>query len=117
MIRRPPRSTLFPYTTLFRSRPRDLIGEVHVTGGVYEVEGPLAVGPVVDEAHGLGLDRYAPLALELHGVQDLVHPLPLGYGISYIQQPIREGALAMINVRDNAEVARTLGVFHPQSLP
>src|SRR5256885_9088315 len=25
MIRRPPRSTLFPYTTLFRSLPRDLI--------------------------------------------------------------------------------------------
>src|SRR2546422_3507270 len=24
MIRRPPRSTLFPYTTLFRSRPPDL---------------------------------------------------------------------------------------------
>src|SRR5438270_7500889 len=24
MIRRPPRSTLFPYTTLFRSRPRDV---------------------------------------------------------------------------------------------
>src|SRR2546430_11308988 len=23
MIRRPPRSTLFPYTTLFRSRPRE----------------------------------------------------------------------------------------------
>src|SRR2546426_9270023 len=26
MIRRPPRSTLFPYTTLFRSRPRDRRG-------------------------------------------------------------------------------------------
>src|SRR2546430_5975456 len=25
MIRRPPRSTLFPYTTLFRSRPRSLV--------------------------------------------------------------------------------------------
>src|SRR2546422_7288445 len=25
MIRRPPRSTLFPYTTLFRSRQRELI--------------------------------------------------------------------------------------------
>src|SRR3712207_8933462 len=25
MIRRPPRSTLFPYTTLFRSRPRDVV--------------------------------------------------------------------------------------------
>src|SRR3712207_6991373 len=26
MIRRPPRSTLFPYTTLFRSRPGELYG-------------------------------------------------------------------------------------------
>src|SRR5256885_8261487 len=25
MIRRPPRSTLFPYTTLFRSRERDIV--------------------------------------------------------------------------------------------
>src|SRR5256886_5040319 len=29
MIRRPPRSTLFPYTTLFRSRPEDDQGPVH----------------------------------------------------------------------------------------
>src|SRR3712207_8660430 len=28
MIRRPPRSTLFPYTTLFRSERRDAFGEV-----------------------------------------------------------------------------------------
>src|SRR2546426_7590178 len=28
MIRRPPRSTLFPYTTLFRSRLRGIVGEV-----------------------------------------------------------------------------------------
>src|SRR5256885_16755873 len=27
MIRRPPRSTLFPYTTLFRSRPHARVGE------------------------------------------------------------------------------------------
>src|SRR3712207_9467026 len=30
MIRRPPRSTLFPYTTLFRSPPRRLLGTVAV---------------------------------------------------------------------------------------
>src|SRR2546425_7348843 len=29
MIRRPPRSTLFPYTTLFRSRLRELVGITH----------------------------------------------------------------------------------------
>src|SRR5258708_26231055 len=27
MIRRPPRSTLFPYTTLFRSRQRHVVGD------------------------------------------------------------------------------------------
>src|SRR3712207_7837712 len=35
MIRRPPRSTLFPYTTLFRSGPEDerhLVDVVHVAG-------------------------------------------------------------------------------------
>src|SRR2546422_11748090 len=34
MIRRPPRSTLFPYTTLFRSMPgpRGQIGAVHERG-------------------------------------------------------------------------------------
>src|SRR5256885_4872342 len=33
MIRRPPRSTLFPYTTLFRSRRHDGPGGVHATLG------------------------------------------------------------------------------------
>src|SRR5260221_5510203 len=30
MIRRPPRSTLFPYTTLFRSKSRGAVGHLHV---------------------------------------------------------------------------------------
>src|SRR2546426_3653266 len=29
MIRRPPRSTLFPYTTLFRSHPLGHVGQIH----------------------------------------------------------------------------------------
>src|SRR3712207_7309497 len=33
MIRRPPRSTLFPYTTLFRSPPR-----VHIDGEVWHLD-------------------------------------------------------------------------------
>src|SRR3712207_6890033 len=32
MIRRPPRSTLFPYTTLFRSSCSRLVGDVRCTG-------------------------------------------------------------------------------------
>src|SRR6201989_1896909 len=35
MIRRPPRSTLFPYTTLFRSRdPDDIVDDGHINGMV-----------------------------------------------------------------------------------
>src|SRR2546427_4149636 len=33
MIRRPPRSTLFPYTTLFRSGPVGHIGQLAQSGG------------------------------------------------------------------------------------
>src|SRR3712207_7578218 len=33
MIRRPPRSTLFPYTTLFRSGLRDAVIDVALRGG------------------------------------------------------------------------------------
>src|SRR5437867_7386987 len=32
MLRRPPRSTLFPYTTLFRSGPTNAFGETQVVG-------------------------------------------------------------------------------------
>src|SRR3989442_13178687 len=40
MIRRPPRSTLFPYTTLFRSDAVDGLASVHrVHGAQHEVAG------------------------------------------------------------------------------
>src|SRR5260221_3729539 len=39
MIRRPPRSTLFPYTTLFRSpsRCRDNVSDTGILGDQYEI--------------------------------------------------------------------------------
>src|SRR3989442_12734347 len=55
MIRRPPRSTLFPYTTLFRSFSRSL--DLHVREGLDHLRGalehPARVG-VRDRADGLG---------------------------------------------------------------
>src|SRR5256886_16505652 len=44
MIRRPPRSTLFPYTTLFRSRTG---GEGHQCGGALAGADPCALVPVL----------------------------------------------------------------------
>src|SRR3712207_8053476 len=67
MIRRPPRSTLFPYTTLFRSAIGDneeaarLMGlnVGRVTVGVYMLSGALAgLAGVLDAARiGSGRDR------------------------------------------------------------
>src|SRR5688572_32092142 len=55
MIRRPPRSTLFPYTTLFRSE-----------GSIEQVRGALAVDPVEDRLVALPLLRHAG-AVAAHG--------------------------------------------------
>src|SRR3989475_10040498 len=67
MIRRPPRSTLFPYTTLFRSRERPAWRRDRVPVG------RRAVVPTVDPAQGgaVGAD---PAAARQHG------PAPAGAG-------------------------------------
>src|SRR5437667_1706342 len=46
MIRRPPRSTLFPYTTLFRSVPTDgaIVGRAVLGGGLVDDLGDLGEG-------------------------------------------------------------------------
>src|SRR3712207_8641659 len=62
MIRRPPRSTLFPYTTLFRSigraeDDRDVPGAgVHVEGGEEHPADVVAAGHEVGD-HQVGQDR------------------------------------------------------------
>src|SRR5438309_12055992 len=57
MIRRPPRSTLFPYTTLFRSRLNDRLGEELAIGSRVPVRQQKVVGRpavVVEDATRLG---------------------------------------------------------------
>src|SRR5688572_31959591 len=51
MIRRPPRSTLFPYTTLFRSLLAGLQLSAKKFGGAFSLNGA-AVGMLLDEHRG-----------------------------------------------------------------
>src|SRR5258708_26623746 len=51
MIRRPPRSTLFPYTTLFRSTEKIRRGRVDVHPGLGAVESWSRVGGDVRKGH------------------------------------------------------------------
>src|SRR5438309_6464755 len=55
MIRRPPRSTLFPYTTLFRSRTLTLIAKAK--------EWNLA-GPCLELAHAIGAELGLPVNID-----------------------------------------------------
>src|SRR5256885_6965307 len=69
MIRRPPRSTLFPYTTLFRSTPVDVVGRVfrHELGIELRDRPDGALAPLADL---ILLDEDQPVA----------DPLDLGNG-------------------------------------
>ena len=68
MIRRPPRSTLFPYTTLFRSKRGPLF---------IAVRGPLTVAASLVAEHRLQMHRLSnrgSRAQLLHGMWDLPRP-------------------------------------------
>src|SRR3712207_7802814 len=70
MIRRPPRSTLFPYTTLFRSR----LVQPHVADRLHE-HGDLTSQALVDARHLAGDDP--ELLLEGRVVDPEVEAAPL----------------------------------------
>src|SRR3989441_9573746 len=52
MIRRPPRSTLFPYTTLFRSAVGDRLVHERVIGDLAVADQVLGTGELVGEDRG-----------------------------------------------------------------
>src|SRR3712207_9389472 len=89
MIRRPPRSTLFPYTTLFRSSAgiteriysfatalvgwlRGGLGHVNVVGSVIFAG---MSGTAVADAGGLG-------TIEIKAMRDHGYPLPFAVGLT-----------------------------------
>ncbi len=82
-------------------RPGYLVREVHVTGRVDEVE----LVPLPRHAHGLCLDRDPPLALQLHRVEHLFSHVARGDGVRHLEDAIGERRLAVVDVRDDREVA------------
>ena len=76
MIRRPPRSTLFPYTTLFRSIPTEPPAEE--TFGLHH-DGQDAIDVVVNEGEEFDLRFVARLA---SATGKLDSPKPKGYPIT-----------------------------------
>src|SRR5690349_24211848 len=63
MIRRPPRSTLFPYTTLFRSRAHLLGGRAHADAALAELRVRAGVAELAARRIPVALAGIALLAL------------------------------------------------------
>src|SRR2546426_3805194 len=97
MIRRPPRSTLFPYTTLFRSRHDVVVDLVAVRGEHQEAR------PRRDRADLVG-GVQAGVGLVVLVNEGVVHPV-VGV-LLHIEEDVREG-------QDAAGVSRGLVVVHP----
>ena len=89
-------------------RARDLVGEVDMPGRVDEVELVALPG----DADGLGLDRDAALPLELHRVEDLLAHLAGRDRVGELEDAVRERRLAVVDVRDDREVA-DVALVHP----
>src|SRR5258708_22754529 len=89
MIRRPPRSTLFPYTTLFRSRTQDAVGDA---GGVGHAEnGDLGFAAVECDADRKStrlnsshqIISYAVFCLKKKKTNDILRSHMPSYGRTY----------------------------------
>ena len=90
---------------------RYLVGEVHVARGVDEVElVGLSVVCRVHDAHGLRLDGDAALALDVHGVEELLCHVALCHGARLLQDAVCDGGLTVVDVGDDGEVPDVLGI-------
>ena len=96
-----------------------LVVEIHMTGGIDEVEViHLAIVRLIIQRHRPRLDGDAALLFQLHIVQDLILHIPLGHRLGRFQNPVGQGAFAVVNMGDDAEIADVVLIAHsaPPSL-
>src|SRR5207253_688544 len=68
------------------------------------------------DPNSLRLDRDAALALELHRVEHLLPHLAARDGVRQLEDPVGQRRLAVIDVRDDREVADAFLLHGPQPI-
>src|SRR3712207_6901204 len=91
MIRRPPRSTLFPYTTLFRSRMRRRNLQPELRGGLARAargdSGALSAALALLEDAAAPLERLALVALDRKSTRLNFSPANISYVVFCLLKP------------------------------
>src|SRR2546430_13733078 len=93
MIRRPPRSTLFPYTTLFRSLINRLCQTISGIAVCRPVERGAAGSDLRSEEHTSELQSQSNLVCRLLLEKKKSKPLSHNYTLVHIQDDRRQAAL------------------------
>ena len=83
--------------------------EINVAGGVDQVEHVIASVGFVAHGDGRCFDGDAAFAFEVHTVEDLVAELTLAYRIGYLEEAVRQGAFAVVNVRYDGKISNVFG--------
>ena len=87
-------------------RARDLIGKVNVARRIDQIELiRLTIVGVIGNADGIGLDRNAALALDIHGVEQLRLHVAFVDGMGELEDAVADRGLAMVDMRNDREVA------------
>ena len=77
-----------------------------MAGGIDQIENIFfPVLCVIDDPHRLGLDRDSSLPLNIHVIENLGKHLTACQKTGFFDNPVRKRGLAVVNVRDDAEVA------------
>ena len=94
-------------------RPADLVVKIDMAGGINEIEviGFAVIGFII-QRDGAGLDGDAALPLQLHIIQDLIFHITLGHRFGGFQDAVGKGALAVIDMGDDAEIADVVLIAH-----
>ena len=87
-------------------RARNLVRESRHGRGVDQIQVVArAVARDIGERRRLSLDGNAPLAFEVHGVQDLSFHLAVGEAPAALDEAVGKCRLAVVDVRDDREIA------------
>ncbi len=92
-----------------RQGARHFVGKIDVPGCIEQVQ-PVGFPRLARVTHryGMRLDRDAPLALQIHGIEQLILLVALVDCARALEQSIRQGRLPVIDVRDDAKIAGEL---------
>src|SRR5262249_9888489 len=101
-----------------RERPRNFVGKIDMAGRVEKIQSiSLSVFRAISHRYRMRLDRDPPFALEIHRIEQLILLLALVNCPRALEQSIRQRGLAVINVRDDTEVARQLDSHESGTMP